>query len=243
MSAKKGGRPTNYSAPKSGGNGFLWAVLAILVVAIVVIASVVWMGRERQSPSQLAGQHDVSSVSMTVVDDAVRFTANESAPEVDIYEDYSCHYCAQLPANSVEDMTQALVDGELTVNFRNLRFLDRGEDDRHSSRSQVAAMVIANSGDAQLFYDFHSFLMERQQQTANYSYEELAKAAADLGASDEIVQQITDADGKDAALAQSDANATKLEGVIGQVSSPHVIYEGTDIAGDLSGTWVATVTG
>jgi len=138
------------------------------------------------------------------------------------------------------------------VNVRTLNFLDRGQDaDKgHSTRAGTAALAVAKSGDANLYWNFRAMLMNNQKDVYNkWDNEQFAKAAETLGASEDVTKAIKDEKEKDAFLKMKDTNTSKLEGLGRGVSSPRVINkDGQDVSvvdssQQVSDAWVAQVTG
>ena len=119
--------------PNSKGNsGFFWAVGVLLVIAAVVIGYIVMSGKDAKSDKIAENAVDVTME--TSVDDNGVVTlksasAKKDAPEVDLYEDFSCPHCAELAEGSDKAMKEAIENGELVVNIHTLNFLDlRGVD-------------------------------------------------------------------------------------------------------------------
>ena len=248
-------------SPNESSNGFLWALLAVIVIAAVVVGYIVINGQKSHGggggSSDIAAQWEKQNVSFTetFADDAVTLksaSATAETPAVDLYEDFSCPHCSELAIASDDAMKDAIDQGKLVVNVRTLNFLDRGQDtDKgHSTRAGTAALAVAKSGDANLYWNFRAMLMNNQKDVYNkWDNEQFAKAAETLGASEDVTEAIKDEKEKDAFLKMKDTNTSKLEGLGRGVSSPRVINkDGQDVSvvdssQQVSDAWVAQVTG
>ena len=104
----------------------------------------------------------------------------------------------------------------------------------------VAAVTpLAEAGEAKAWWNVHKTLLADQQKVYNnWSAEDVANAAADAGASSEVVDEIKDSEistGQEIAT----ANYNLLEEQTGSVSSPRVIIDGEDIPEGELNNWVA----
>ncbi|MDO4911876.1 MAG: thioredoxin domain-containing protein [Corynebacterium sp.] len=235
---------TKVQNPNQKGNGFLYGVIAVVVIIAVLIGYVVINNKKATTSAEqeaFSNQQDVN-FSVSWEDNAVVLrgaNATDSTPQVDLYEDYSCPHCQKLAEASDDDMLAAIDEGKLIVNIRTLNFLDRGTDG-HSTHAGAAALAVAKSGDAKAFWNFSKFLLSQQDTIyGRYSDDDFANAAAQFGASDSVVEDIKAGADHSEFLESADANTTKLRDETGQVSSPRVIQNGQDV--DVN-DWVATVT-
>lgn len=229
---------TKIKSPNEKGHGFLWALLAVLGVAVVVIGYIVISGSEEEPV-------EIQPVSFTVEhrDDAIILASegtDADTPSVDLYEDYSCPHCAELAEATDEEMKEAITEGELVVNIRTLAFVSAGEG-KHSTLAGTAAMTIADSGDAEAYWNFRKTLMDRQSKIfGKWSYDDFADAAQQAGADDAVVEKIRSGADQEEFDGVAADNAQKLNDETGHVSSPRIIRDGVDVPLD---NWVATVTG
>ena len=250
---------TKIKSPNEKGHGFLWALVAVLVVAVIVIGYIITSGDGDKSGSGGASTTTTDGVETEAVEiepgniEPVDFnvehhdgyitlsadSADDDTPVVDLYEDYSCPHCSELAEATDGDMKDAVTDGKLVVNIHPLNFV-AGGDDGHSTMAGTAAMIIADSGDAQLYWNYRKALLENQRKIFDrWNYVTLADAATRLGAEEEIVVTIRDGKGQTEFEKIASANAEKLKEQTGQVSSPRIVRDGKDV--DLR-NWVATVT-
>lgn len=234
-------KPVKVTDPnKKGGAGFLWGIVALLVIVAVVIIYIVVNGQRSRSAEIEDVAFNVSFEDNAVVLASDNATAD--TPEVDLYEDFSCSHCSDLSVATGEDMKNAVEAGDLIVNIRQLNFLD-GQDpttnEGHSTTTVAAVTPLAEAGEAKAWWNVHKTLMADQQKVYNnWSAEDVANAAADAGASSEVVDEIKNSEistGQEIAT----ANYNLLEEQTGSVSSPRVIIDGEDIPEGELNNWVA----
>lgn len=234
-------KPVKVTDPnKKSGAGFLWGIVALLVIVAVVIIYIVVNGQR----SRGAEIEDVA-FNVSFEDNAVVLASDNATadtPEVDLYEDFSCPHCSDLSVDTGEDMKNAVEAGDLIVNIRQLNFLD-GQDpttnEGHSTMTVAAVTPLAEAGEAKAWWNVHKTLMADQQKVYNnWSAEDVANAAADAGASSEVVDEIKNSEiatGQEIAT----ANYNLLEEQTGSVSTPRVIIDGEDIPEGELNNWVA----
>ena len=234
-------KPVKVTDPnKKSGAGFLWGIVALLVIVAVVIIYIVVNGQRSRSDEIEDVAFNVSFEDNAVVLASDNATAD--TPEVDLYEDFSCPHCSDLSVDTGEDMKNAVEAGDLIVNIRQHNFLD-GQDpttnEGHSTMTVAAVTPLAEAGDAKAWWNVHKTLMADQQKVYNnWSAEDVANAAADAGASSEVVDEIKNFEistGQEIAT----ANYNLLEEQTGSVSSPRVIIDGEDIPEGELNNWVA----
>lgn len=241
-------KSTKVSNPNAkGGSGFIWAVVAVIAIAAVVIGYIVMSGQGKKT-EHLADRETVDvAFTSDFSDNAVTLKADNvkaDAPEVDLYEDFSCSYCGQLAENTDADMQAAIEAGDLVVNVRTLNFLDRGNIDGHSTRAAAAVLAVAEAGETDVYWNYRAALMEEQADIYNkWSNDDFADAAKQLGASDAVVEKIRSGENVEAAEALATANAEKLNTETGTVSSPRVIQDGKDVDSPDINQWLKVVLG
>lgn len=230
-------------SPNEKSNGFLWALVAVLVIAVAVVGYIFVSGKGAKIEKITEGFEKTEvTFDLSMKDNAYQLKsdkATNSTPQVDLYEDFSCPHCSDLAIATDKDMLAAVDAGELIVNIRTLHFLDRGNNDGHSTRAGDALRVVAQTGDASAYWNFRDLLMQKQQEIySKWTMLDFADAAKQVGASDEAVKQIAELPADHAeAVKVFEANAEKLQEETGKVSSPRVIKDGKDIE-DLQ-NWVA----
>ncbi len=239
---------TKVSDPNAkGGSGFLWAIVAVVVIAIAVIAYIIFSGQGAKTEHLADREFEQVSFEADFGGNTVTLAAggtDENTPEVDLYEDFSCPHCATLSENSDEDMKNAVEGGELVVNVHTLNFLDRGATDGHSTQSLAALLAVEEAGDPALYWNYRGMLMEEQEDIYNkWSNDDFANAAEELGAPGEVVDAIRDGAHMEDAAQVGQENGAKLEEQTGSISSPRVVQNGQDVEVADINQWVDAVVG
>lgn len=220
--------------PNEKSNGFLWALLAVLLIAAVIIGYIAFNGKNAKSDKIVEGfeTQDVTATA-TFANNAVELKAPNAAadtPRVDLYEDYSCPHCSELAEATDGEMLKAIEDGKLIVDVRSLSFLDGENKDGHSHRAGHAAMILAQNEQPKTYWNFRKLLMEKQKDIyAKWSMDDFAKAAKQVGASEETAKKISAATDHAEYSELSATNEKKLKDETGKVSSPRIVKNGKDI--------------
>lgn len=228
--------------PNQKSSGFIVGIIALIAIVVVVIGAVVWMGRS-QADSDLP--NDDVNFALYKEGDVIRLASegvDRNTPVATVYEDLSCGYCAQMATEGHNDELEALNNGDLIVEYRTMNFLDR-DTPGHSTRALAVLDRIADTGDAKLFWNYHTMLMNEQQQAARWDDGEFADRADRMGADSDVVEDIRNGLDLDAAFASGNAANDALVDALGDgPSSPHVIVDGKDILPGLGqgnlGQWV-----
>ena len=232
-----------------GGNGFLWGIIAILVIAAVAIGFIVY-NNQQHKVDNITLPDDKVDVKMTTDESAVTLeseNAGDDVPTVEVFEDFSCHYCAQLETASSDDVKKALEDGKVKVEFRFLNFLDRGDESGPSTRGAAVAWAVAKTGDVDAFWNLHRLMMEEQSTvTRQWEWDDLANAADKMGVDGGVVDKIRDKSVKDEGAKISRENDKEVEKREGDVSSPLLYKNGKRFDPPMNpdetlGSWVPNV--
>lgn len=232
--------------PKAKGSAnFLWVILAVLVIAAIVIGLVVWQSN-KQRTADLADRAKIEYAGeMHYADGVVTLSAADVAagtPEVSLYEDFSCHHCANLAIATDEQMLEEVENGNLIVNIHPLNFMDNGADG-HSTHALASILPLAEAGDIHAYLNLRQLLFEDQQTVYNqWGPEQFAEAAKAFGGSDDAVNAIREGDVSEAKTV-GQSNGDQLEELTGKVSSPRILQNGKDIEIQDINQWVTQVTG
>lgn len=232
--------------PNQGGSkSFLWALVAVVVVAIVVVAYIVINGQGAKTEYVADRDFDDVSMSSTVEDRSIILASNDASADaevVQLYEDFSCHYCAMLAENTDEQMKDEIEAGNLVVELHPLNFLDQGNTEGHSTRALAAALSVADAGDPSLFWNFRTLLLEDQDDMLNqWSDEDFAAAAEAMGADVSVGDAIRNGDNMDRANELATANGETLTKQTGNLSSPRVLQDGQDVPVEDINQWIPAV--
>ncbi|OHF36876.1 thioredoxin domain-containing protein [Corynebacterium sp. HMSC074A01] len=231
-----------------GGAGFIWAIVAVIAIAVLVIGIIVYNGKSDRKDAIAEGMIDTEGISATwnEGDAFIALTGEgaEGAPKADLFEDFSCSHCADLETETGEPMMEALKAGEIEVDLRPMVFLDgqqQAYSPGHSTASLAATLALFARGETDAAMNLRYYLFENQAEAYNkFEADDLADLAKDYGASDEALQDIRDEKYAEAAKEMSDANLKLQEERTGEGWTPRVMVDDKDIDGDL-GQWVETL--
>lgn len=227
--------------------GFWWAILAVLVIAVVVVGYIWWEGK-RAAEEELA-QFPQEETSMTVTYEESSKTVLLSSPEtsadaptVDLWEDFSCHYCAQSAINSDADLKKAIEAGDLKLRIHTLHFMDQGDPDGQSTRAGQTVFAVAKSGNAKAYWNLRAMFMKEQQNLFDWTLDQFATAAKVFGVDGDTVKAIEKGTEKDAFIdaAENGFNALKEISADGSVGTPSA-YNGKEKIDLADQGWVEAV--
>ncbi|WP_418908360.1 DsbA family protein [Glutamicibacter endophyticus] len=103
---------------------------------------------------------------------------------ITMYVDVNCIHCAEFEAKYGEQINNWLADGKVTVEYRNVGFLDRGSPTNYSSRGANALACVADKS-PESYTKFVSAIWGHYSQ-GEMKNSELIKMAHDSGASDAV---------------------------------------------------------
>ena len=205
----------------SGGTRIALIVVATVVVVAAVVAYFVIQNRQSTEPSYPV------AASGTVV------TAGKAdAPvTVDVYEDYLCPVCERFEARYADDVTSALNDGKIKVNYHATAILDN--QTTPPGYSTLAANAALCAVPANIWPAYHKALYDDQpaEKSAGLTAQQLVQKGTDLGAKNADWSSCVTGNGNAAAIAAatkaSIAN-TALQ-TNGQFGTPTILVNGTKI--------------
>ena len=217
---------------KKGNTAFIWAVLAVLAIALVVIGLIVFNGRENRSAAIKEGMIDVEGINVAwnEDEDIIHLTGdNADAKTAELFEDFSCTHCADLHIASDEAMIEKLKAGEINVDLRPMTALDKGQEG-HSTKALAAELALFAHGDLAQAFSLRDYLFQNQQSAYNkYDNDGFADMASDYEASKEAVQDIRDGKYLETAKRMGANNMKYQEDETGEAWTPRVLVDGKDI--------------
>lgn len=231
---------------KSGGSAFLWAVLAVLAIALLVIGIIVYNGQSDRKEAVEGELIDISGVNIewTAGDSFITLTGpNADAPMGELFEDFSCSHCADLAVATDEEMTEALRAGDIRVELRPMVIQDRGAVG-HSTNSLSAMLALISAGDDQVAFTLRDYLMQNQADVyMRLDNNQLADMAQGWGASKQAVADIRDAKFVETAQQMSIDNVAYQTELTGEAWTPRVLIDGKDAEdyGASRDEWVQTL--
>lgn len=114
-------------------------------------------------------------------------TAEEAAKNgqpvrVTIFQDYNCVHCAEFETKYGEEIQKLVEDGTITLEIRNLTFLDRSSRTAYSARNAAAAYSVANQVSTSNFLNYQREIFSHQG-TGDMNNQQIADIASKYGAS------------------------------------------------------------
>ncbi|ALU39452.1 disulfide bond formation protein DsbA [Kocuria flava] len=123
---------------------------------------------------------DESAVPPGIVDPA-EAEESDGPVEVVIFQDFECVHCADFEAENGDAIAEAVAEGDATVEYRNLNYLDRATPTKYSSRAAAAAYEVANQVSTEQYLAFVEEMFSHQG-TGGLEDEQIAEIAAKHGA-------------------------------------------------------------
>ncbi len=168
-------------------------VLIVVVVAVVALIAVAGVMIYQASGRTLLTDYEGESPAGSDLHGGITFGAdgvgspNEGAPTVDVYLDFQCPHCATFDAVNGEDVTQAAADGDATVVYHPVDFLDGAA--MNSTRSANAFLVIASEA-PEAASEFMATMFENQAN--DVTDEQIAQIAVDAGVPQEVADSFSE---------------------------------------------------
>lgn len=106
---------------------------------------------------------------------------NGKPVRVTIFQDYDCVHCAEFESSYGDEIQKLVESGKITLEIRNLTFLDGNSPTFYSARANNVAYSLANQVSADKFLEFQKEIFSHQG-TGGLSNEELIDIASKYGA-------------------------------------------------------------
>ena len=237
---------------EKGGAGFIWAVVAVLAIAAVVIGLIVFNGRTQRSAALAERMVPAENLQVSYNEGDPFFTLSATdgaadVPSVSLFEDFSCPHCAELAEATDSNALEKIQAGDLSVDVHPMVFLD-GQGAQytpgHSTRALAAELALASRGEAEALWNLRTSLFAEQQNVFNkVDNDDLAERAKEFGASEEAVQDIRDGRFDQAAQDMGKTNFDYQNDKTGQAYTPRVMRDDKDLVdGQEINNWVEVAT-
>ncbi len=223
-------------------------VAVVVIIAIIVVGLVL---NRQQTATQAEGYGaSTQSVATASADGVVTVTRPGSSAKatIDVYEDALCPACAELERQFGQQINQELDNGNLTVNYRMVDFLNpRSHSGDYSSRAAGALLCVAQNSGSQpgVYMSFHSAVFAPENQPAengssDLSNQQLADLAKAAGASDPAVACIAAGQQVQAATAAATTFMADLDQITGgRAGTPTVVMDGKPV--QLNSDWLSNL--
>lgn len=220
----------------------LWiGAVAVTLIAVVVVIGLVLNRRANASP--VTDHPKSTSSTASVSNGIITVTGGTPTLTIDLYEDGICPACQALEAQYGQQIMKAVDQGQLTVRYHFMNFLNKeSASQNYSTRIAAAfecvAAVPAASAPKGLFLNFHTRMFTSGTQpaeggSADLSNAGIAKIAVEMGAPTTASACITS--GTNTTQAETAADAAKValqkETPSGQeIATPGVVHDGVLLA-------------
>lgn len=106
---------------------------------------------------------------------------NGEPVRVTVFQDYDCVHCAQFETQYGDEIEELVKSGKITLEVRNLTFLDASSPSFYSARTNNVAFAVAEQVSSEQFLEFQKEIFSYQG-TGGLSNEELVDIASKYGA-------------------------------------------------------------
>jgi protein-disulfide isomerase len=212
-------------------NGMLITVAALIAVAVLVLGGVVWLAQRGGEANPIAFG-ETADDQIEISDTGVIKVGEESAPTIQMWEDFMCPACASFEGQNGERIASAVEAGDLRVEFHTLNFLNgQSASGEYSTRALAAIQCVAAKDSLPVFFDVKNVFFAQQpaEGGGDRTPGELADIAEAAGANADSVECIGNVEtngGMEKASDTADNAQDSIREVTDRVSTPTVAYEG-----------------
>ncbi|KAE8764092.1 DsbA family protein [Georgenia thermotolerans] len=143
-------------------NLLITGVIVLIVVVAVAVFAIVRQGSKPaiSAVKEVPANTQVKDGGISLGSSLTAGTANEGAPTIDVYLDYTCPYCAQFEKINADSINELVKAGDATVVYHPVAILDRtGNFSGFSGRAAAAAATVADKA-PEAFNAFHTALYD-----------------------------------------------------------------------------------
>lgn len=165
---------------QAGSNKFaIWVSVAVVAVAALVIALVVWMNNAATDPGTPPSGSGVDQETGAVV-------VGDGEQTLDLYLDFMCPICGQFETAYGEEILDLVNDDTITLNIHPIAILDNySQGALFSTRSANAMYCVAESDpDAAVPFMQAMFTQQPEENSTGLTDEEILSIAAGAGVTD-----------------------------------------------------------
>ena len=150
------------SSPGNNRTQLIIGGIAVVVIIVIIVFGIV-LNRQQTAIQAEGYGASTQSVATASADGVVTVSKPGNTPKatIDIYEDAMCPGCAELERQYGQQINQELDNGNLTVNYHMVDFLNRlSASGDYSSRAAGALLCVAQGSGSQpgVYMAFHSAL-------------------------------------------------------------------------------------
>lgn len=166
-----------------------WVVGALVVaLTAVVVGLVMWVeGRESDADPAMSSEAITPATGIPTGAGGVAGTVNDGAPLLEVYFDPMCSYCVLLDTVNHDTFAQLRDDGEVTLVYHPVSFMETGFDGARSDMLAAAVAAVAHEA-PEVLDAFVATLMEYQALTMNeLDAEGLRVVAVNAGVPQDVI--------------------------------------------------------
>ena len=115
------------------------------------------------------------------VQTAEEASKNGQPVRVTIFQDYNCVHCAEFEKKYGDEIQKLVEDGTITLEIRNLTFLDKASPTAYSARNAAAAYSVANQVSTSNFLNYQREIFTHQG-SGDMNNQQIADIASKYGA-------------------------------------------------------------
>lgn len=136
------------------------------------------LGKSEATYTNIEGKKTSMPLGVALADDSKK---NGQPVRVTIFQDYNCVHCAQFESTYGDEIQKLVESGKITLEIRNLTFLDAESPTFYSARANNVAYSVANQVSPDKFLEFQKEIFSHQG-TGGLSNEKLIEIASKYGA-------------------------------------------------------------
>lgn len=240
-------RPNYTPRPMSNTTTFALGGVALAMIVLIVFMAFRWGSSDAEIRNDGYGTVRDPAVQVTLrADGVVALGRPDAQPVVDIFEDPLCPACGTLERVYGQEIAQQVDQGELTVAYHYVAFLNpKSESGDYSTRAIAATRCVAATGDGPLYSRFHDQLFVTDQPTegkADHSNEALADLARTAGAPAEAVDCIATGAQLPAAEKAAESALADLNARLDNNAATPALFHGDTRLDANNAEWVTELT-
>ncbi|WP_149361204.1 DsbA family protein [Lolliginicoccus suaedae] len=223
-------RTASYTPEKPSNRAtYILAILAVILATAGVIGMILWL--QRTSTPVDEGYGPVRDAAVAITEDGSVRLGDPAAPvQLQLFEDYMCPGCRDFAHLYGDHIARHIDDGNVTIEYRPLNFLDTvSSDGTYSTRAAAAATCVAQHSTAAAYSAYHAALYDnRPENGSTLTDDELAQLARDNGADPATIDCITSGEHLDTIRGNVDTNRQAMIDAGGE-GTPTVVHDDTTI--------------
>jgi len=203
-------------------------IIAGVIVFIAIVAAALYsiISSANRSPLESVGAEPAGVTETGAIQvgaDGVG-SANEGAPEIDVYLDYLCTHCWTFETVNGTALDELAANGEATVNYYPITYITASD---FNLRASNAVGEVATQS-PEHFTDFNAQLFAAQGEggATPLSDDQIADVAREVGISDEVIESF--ADGRYNEWVQGVTEQARRDDVRG---TPTILIDGEEFTG------------